>query len=822
VAVATTAGRKSSDTDKESAMLLTDARHAVRSLWHSKGFTIVAMLCLGLGIGLNTTIFSVMDGVVLKPYPYPDPDRIMVVQAQHRATGVEEAGISFLDMRDWNAANSVFTSIAAAAGRSMTVTSPGADPERYLGAGVSWDLFPMLGTAPIRGQHFTRDQDQVGGAAVVLLSHDLWTRRFASDPDIVGKTLTINSRPHVVVGVMPPGFAFPQTQKLWVPLAQLVGKSARGDRGLFAFGRLKPGVTEVEATRELDGIAARLAADYPATNDGWTSRLRNLREVFLPPDVPRVISMMMVGATLVLFIACSNVANLLLSRATSRRRELSVRTALGAGRGRIIRQLLTESVVLGLVSLPLGIGLAQIGTGLIAAAMPVDQVPYYITWEMDWRSLVYSAAIAVSTAIIFGLFPALQATGGTLHESLKEGTRGNSASRSKLRSALVIAQVSLALVALVGALLFVRSFRNLDLADVGFDPRPLMTMRFYLGGEVYEAADAKLRRVEDVMTRIETLPGVQAGFASNFVPLSGGGGGGPVIIEGTPSEGRIAPTITLIGVTPGFVKTLGLPVLRGRDFTRAEGYTRTPLALVNDSMARRFWPDGDPIGRRFRMEGADDVWFSVIGVVGDANLYGVEPENTQPPVAAFVPYAYQQALNTGLTLRVIGEPSAITPPARAQLRAADPELPLSQVRTMEEVRRLGFWQYGLYGWIFGTIGIVGLALSAVGVYGVLSYSVSQRTQEIGVRVALGAARRDVVRLVVTSGVTLAAIGVGIGLVLAPLMTFFGQAMFYNISPFDPVTFGSVALFLLFVAFIASYLPARRATRVSPVTALRGE
>jgi putative ABC transport system permease protein len=802
-----------------------NVRHAFRGLRHSPGFAAVAVLCLGLGIGVNTTIFSVMDGVILKPYPYPEPDRIFVLREVNQRQQIDEAGVSFLNLRDWEEANSSFVSMAAVTGRSVTISAPGADPERYLAAGVSWDMFPMLGVAPIHGQLFTPEQDRIGGPAVVLLSHDLWTLRYDADPGIVGRSILIDARPHVVVGVMPPRFAFPNNQRLWLPLAPLVGSSPRDARQLFAFGRLKPGVTPEQAAENLNAIAGRLAEQHPASNDGWTARLMPLREVFLPSEVPIVIMLMMVGATLVLAIACSNVANLLLARATTRRREISVRTALGAGRGRIVRQLLTESVLLGALSLPLGIGLAQIGTRLIASAMPVDQVPYYITWAMDWRSLLYSAAVAIGTAVVFGLFPALQASRGNLHDALKEGTRGNTISRSKLRSAFVVAQVALALVCLVGALLFVRTFQNLEGADVGFDARPLMTMRFILSGEAYEPPDARLRRVEDVVRRVEALPGVEAAFSSNFVPLSGGGGGGPVTIDGRPLEGTAPPMITLIGVTPGFARTLGLPIRRGRDFTASEGFSRQPLALVNETMARRFWADVEPVGGRFRLENgnADAPWFTIIGVVADANLYGIQPDNAQMPVAAFVPYAYQQALNTGLTVRVAGgAPPAIVPAVRRELRGSDPNLPLTQIRTAEEARQLSFWQYGLYGWIFGTIGVVGLVLSSVGVYGVLSYSVSQRTQEIGVRVALGAAHRDVIGLVVRYGLVLAGVGVGLGLALAPAMTYSARTLFFNVSPFDPATFAAVGLFLLAVAWLASYVPARRATRVNPVTALRGE
>ena len=801
-------------------MLLQDIRYAFRNLSRSKGFATVAILCLGFGVGLNATIFSLIDGVLLKPYPYTDPDRILVVGEQRRNT--DQAGLSYLDMRDWKEANSVFTTIAAVSGRSMTIADASGEPERYLGAGVSWDLFPMLGTHPIRGRDFTPEEDREGGADVVLLGYDVWVHRYAGSEDIVGRSILVNSKPHTVVGIMPQGFSFPTNQRLWVPLVPLVAKDQRTFRGLFAFGRLKPGVTIDRARQELDAIATRLATEYPTTNEGWVSRLETLREAFLPTEVPLVLALMMAGVTLVLFIACSNVANLLLARAAGRRREISVRAALGAGRGRIIRQLLTESLVLGLLSVPLGILLAVVGTRLIAAGMPPDQVPYYIHWEVDWRAVTYTILVAAGTAVVFGLFPALQVSRGNLHETLKEGTRGNTVTKSFLRSTLVVSQIAFALVALVGALLFVRTFLNLGSFNVGFDVRPLMSMRFYMPGASYEQPDAKLRRVEDIVRRVEALPAVRATFASNFVPLSGGGGGGTVIIDGRPTQKGQEVGISVIGVTPHFNPTMGLAILEGRDFTDAEGWSRSPVAIINQNMRTRFWPDTTALGRRFRLDGPNEDWYTVIGVTPDINLYGVDPGNEQAPTVAYVPFAYQQFLNTGLTIRVDGDPASVTSAVRAAIRAADPNLPMAQVRTVSEVRRLSFWQYGLYGWIFGTTGVIGLLLAAIGVYGVLSYSVTQRAQEIGVRVALGARNPQILRLVIGQGLVLAAIGIITGAMLAGLAMPAARSLLFKVSPFDPLTFIGVASFLATVAFLASYLPARRAMRVDPVIVLRGE
>jgi putative ABC transport system permease protein len=802
-------------------VLLQDVRYAARALWNSRAFAIVAILCLGFGIGLNATIFSIIDGVLLKPYPYHDPDRILIVGSRNERSG-DESGLSYLDMRDWKEGTSAFTTIAACRVSAMTVSDGSGEPERYLGAAISWDLFPLLGTSPILGRHFTAEDDKPNAAGVVLLSHHLWATRYQADGNILGRSILVNAKPFTVIGVMPQGFAFPENQRLWIPLVPGVHKDERRLRYLFAFGRLKPDVTRERAREDLSAIASRLAQQYPESNEGWTARLQTLRDAFLPPDVTLVLYLMMAGVTLVLFIACSNVANLLLARASGRRREFAVRTAIGAGRWRIVRQLLTESVVLGIASVPLGILLAVVGTRLIAGMMPLDEVPYYIRWEVDARSLLYTVAISVGTALVFGLAPALQATRADVHESLKEGTRGNSIRRSLLRSSLVVVQMSFALVALVGAFLFVRTFLNLNSFAFGFDTRPLMTMRIYMTGERYEVEDAKARRVEDIVRRIEGLSGVQAAFASNLVPIFGGGGGGEIEIDGKPYIKGEAPRISFTGVTPHFNRTMGVPLLRGRDFLESEGWSRSPVAVINQAMATRHWPDTEAVGRRFRLRDPDTEWFTVIGIAPDLELFGVDPSSGAPDPTAFVPYAYQQMLSTGLTIRVAGDPSSITSAARAEIRASDPNVATYWVLSMEQLRRTSFWQYGLFGWVFGTIGIVGLLLAAVGVYGVLSYSVTQRTQEIGVRVALGANNRDVLRLVVGQGLMLAAVGIVIGLVLAAFGTPLARSLLYNVSPFDPFTFIAVSMFLLSVAFLASFVPARRATRVDPLVALRGD
>ncbi|HEX5069184.1 MAG TPA: ABC transporter permease [Vicinamibacterales bacterium] len=805
-------------------MLSQDIRQALRSLWGGKSFAIVALLCLAFGVGLNTTIFSIVDGVLLKPFPYADPERIVILRSTNATLRVSNGGVSYLDWRDLQAGTQAFSSIAALQNRSLALSDDRNDPARYAAAAVSWDLFPLLGIAPILGGGFTPEMDQPGAPTAVLLGFAVWRDRYDSDPNIPGRKVTLNGAPAVIVGVMPEHFEFPNTQKIWIPLTPSVFKEPRHLHDLQVFARIAPGATLASAHAELAARSASLQQQFPKEDGDWTIGLQTLRERFIPANVSLVILLMMASVTLVLAIACSNVANLQLARAATRQREFSLRTALGANRAQIIRQLLTESVVLSVISLPFALVLAQIGTRLISSAMPPDQVPYYITWSLDARSFLYAFAVAVGTAVVFGLLPALQASRSNLVESLKDGGRGTGTRHSRLRSTLVVAQVALAVVSLVAALLFVRTFSNLDAYAIGFDPKSLMTMRFYLPGDAYEADGAKARRVQDIVNRVEALSTVEAAFASNLLPLNGGGGGYGVVPDGKAYEPGHEPIVNLSGISPHFHRTLGVSLIAGRELTDIEAWSSQPLAIVNKTMADQFWPDSQPVGARFRVTGDSSFgsgWFTVIGVAPDVKHDNVNP-NTAPFAAAYVPYAFQQTFSTALVIRVSGNPTSITPAVREAIKASDPNLPVAFVRTMDEVRQGGYWQYAIFGWIFGVTGIVGLLLASVGVFGVLSYHVTQRTNEIGVRMALGAGRPAVLRLIVGHGLRLAGAGVLLGLALAPAGTWFGRTLFYNVSPFDPLTFGAVAGFLLAVAVLASYVPALRATTVDPVRALRGE
>jgi putative ABC transport system permease protein len=805
-------------------VLTDDLRYAARTLRLNPGFTIVAVTCLALAIGVNTMIFSVVEGVLLQPLPFADPERLVQISESNPPAGIRRSNISYLNLRDYRERSRSFTELAGIALRSLAVADRG-DPERYDGAAVSAELFSMLGTAPALGRDFVADDDRPGAQPVVLLSDEVWRVRYAADPAIVGRSLLVNGRPHTIVGVMPPRFEFPLFQKIWVPLTPLVHDESRDRRGLMVYGRLAPGVTMPSAQEELRAVAAALAHEYPATNDRWTVQVRPIRDDFIPPDVSLMLLTMMGAVTLVLTIACANVANLLLARAAARRREMCIRAAIGAGRFRLARQLLTEAVMLGMLAVPPGVVLAYAGSELIRGAIPPNDIPYLIDWEINVRVVLYTAGIALLTGVLFGLAPALQAARLDLQVALKEGGRGTGGvgPRARLRSALVMAEVALSLILLIGASLFVRSFLNLRGTDVGFATSPLLTLRFYMSGDAYVSEDDRARRTADVMRRVGSLPGVTAAFASNWVPLSGGGGGGRVSLEGRHFPEGEAPFIGVTAVTPGFLTTLALPVIRGRDFSEAEGQQRRPVAVVNATMAARFWPNDDAVGRQFWIDDpAMPDAFTVIGVVGDVQHFEMPPQGERP-AHAYVPYPYAATPNTGITVRVAaGDPAAVTRAVRDAIRRADAGIPLFNIRSMDEVRRLGSWQFGLFGWLFSSFGAVALVLAVTGVYGLLAYSVAQRTQEIGVRVALGAARRDVIRLIVGQGLRLALIGIVLGLAGAFAVTRVVASMLYNISPTDPVTLAGASLVLIAVALAASLVPTRRAAAVDPLIALRSE
>ncbi len=823
--------------------LAQDIRYALRTLRQTPLLTGLAVLCLSLGIGANATMFSVVESALIRPLPFAEPDRLIDAWSSNPAGGVERTVVSYPDFLDWQRAARSLETLVAVQGRSLTF-SGGEDPERVLGAAVSANLFSMLGVAPALGREIGPVDDVPGAPAVVLLSDELWRRRFHADPAIVGTVIAVDDRAHTVIGVLPPRVNFPFNQMAYVALAPLAHGYRRIDRDLELFGRLAPGATLEGARDELRAIAARLADVHPE-NDGWSAVVRPLHDYFAPDEVKLVTLAALGAVTLVLLIACANVANLLLARATARAREMSLRAALGAGRGRLVRQLLTEAIVLGLVSVPLGILLTDLGLALLTASMPADQIPYLIRFSVDRTTLLYTVASAALSSLVFGLAPAWQVSHANLVAALREGGRvGSAGARTRGRNLLVVVEVALAMILLVGASLFTRSFLNLQKADPGFDTAPLMTLRVFLPGERYREAGAKARRMEDITARIERLPGVRAAGASNNIPLDGGGDRSRVTIDGVAAEPGREPRTFFAGVTAHYLDAVGVPVLQGRGISDAEAQQPAPVAVVNVSFARRYLstdaadrPAGsradrrllgagdlegiDAVGRRIRVLDVEGVpALTVVGVVPD--FMPNEDYSRPPGPAVFAPYPFQETANTGITVRTAGDPAGLARAIRGAVRESDPALPIFAVATMEEVRRLGFWQYELFGWMFSIFGALALVLGSAGVYGVLSYAVSQRTQEFGVRIALGASTADVLKLTIGQGLWLVGAGVLAGIAGALAVTQVIGSLLYNVTPTDVVSFGAVILLLACVGLLASYLPARRASRVDPMVALRFE
>ena len=802
-------------------VLLQDLKFAVRTLLKSPLVSGLAIVCLALGIGTNAAMFSVFDGILIKPLPFKDPGRIVSITETNQRNGIDDLAMSYPNFQDMRDRARTITDIAAWTGRTLTFMD-GDEAVRHQGVVVSWNLFDVLGVAPALGRNFRAEDDRPGAPGTVLLADSVWRARYHADPSVVGRTIIVNDAPHTVIGIMPPRFAFPATGEAWIPLTPLHHQQPRSARDLRVYGRLAPGASFEQAADEVKTIAASLAAQY-ADNDGWSARLLTLRDDLLP-EQPKLVTTAAMGAvSLVLLIACANVANLLLARASARQREIAVRTAVGAGRARIVRQLLTESVVLGAAATPLGIILTILGVKLLWAGIPSpDLLPYYITWSVDARVVAYVVAIAVASGVLFGLAPAFQTMKASLVESLKDGARGSGVGgqRGRFRAVLVVGEVALSLVLLVGAALFVRSFLNLQTASAGFDTTPILTLRFYMPGERYKPEGEIARRVEDVVRRIETVSGVRAAAASNYIPLANGGDGGGVIIDGRPSTPGEEPQIGWAGVTPHFLRTLGVSLRSGRDFTDAEGSSRARVAIVNATMAARFWPNKDAVGQRFRLVAEKNGdWFTVIGVTPDVARGFV---GSRPFPWAFLPHPFGETPNTGVVVRLAGDVASVLPAIRQEIRSSDASMPVFQVQTMNEARERGYWQYRLFSWMFSVFGAIALTLAAVGVYGVLAYSVSQRAHEIGVRMALGARSTDVVRMIAGQGLKLAGLGVIVGAIGAAAVTQGLRTILFNVSATDPVSYAGVALFLVGVAMAAAWVPARRATRVDPIIALRAE
>ncbi|MGH7674909.1 MAG: ABC transporter permease, partial [Gemmatimonadales bacterium] len=647
----------------------------------------------------------------------------------------------------------------------------------------------------------------------------LWRRRFGADSGVLGRVVSLNGTPHTVIGVLPPPHQFPGDQQLWVPIT-LDPSRFRGNHYLEVIGRLRPGATPRAAQTELAAVARRLEQQYPETNSGATVSVVPLRDNEVG-EYRTVLIIMMVAVAFVLLIACANVANLLLARAAGRHREIAIRVAVGAGRRRLLRQLLTESVLLALAGAALGTLVALWGLDLIVAAVPEDK-PFWMVFTIDARVLAFTAAVAVATGVLFGLAPALHALKTDVHDALKEGARGAGIGpgRQRLRHGLVVAEVALSVVLLIGATLMIRSFLRLQAVDPGYDRHNLLALSVYLAGPAYDSAYERTGFYAGALPRLAALPGVEAVAASHAPPLAGSRTSSTISIEGQPVETGREPSASWQAVTAGYVTLLRVPLLRGRDLTEQDVRDSARVAVVGRTMAARFWPDADPIGKRFRFGSSEEnPWITVIGVAGDVRIRRL----SEPPQNHFyIGYPLAPFRGMMILVRTEGDPAGVTRAARETIREADPALPVYAAQTMDALYRSSMWEQRLYGWMFGAFAGVAVLLAVTGLYGVMAYLVTLRTHEIGVRMALGARTRDVARLVLRRGGRLAAAGIGIGLLGALGLTQALTGFLFGVSPTDPLTFLAIPLLLAAVALTASWIPARRAARVDPMLALRYE
>jgi putative ABC transport system permease protein len=801
-----------------------DLRYAGRMQLKNPAFTIVAVIALALGIGANTAIFSVVNTVLLRPLPYKDPERLVMVWEDASKQGYPRDTPAAANFVDWRDQNTTFEGMAAIADQSFNLTGSG-DPERLEGRRVSANLFPLLGVDPQIGRTFTSAEDQPGSDHVVLLSHALWQRRFGGDNNIAGKPLTLNGETYIVVGVMPARFQFPTSDdQLWTPIAFSAEDAANRDRHyLQVLGRLKPGTGLAQAQTEMNTIAARLQQQYPQSNTDLGVEITSLHE-HLVGDIKPALLILLGAVGLVLLIACANVANLLLARAAVRQKEIAVRVALGARRWRLIRQFLTESVLLATMGGVVGLIIAYGGLLLLRAFIP-DNIAQAQQISIDLKVLGFTFLVSTLTGLIFGLAPALQAARFNQTETLKEGGRDSATGSGgkRLRGLLVMAEVAVSLVLLIGAGLLINSFLRLRNVDPGFRSDNLLTMRVVLPQLKYDEFEKRSAFYVDLLRRVQSLPGVKSAAVTTNLPLYRQGNSIGISIEGQPPPppGKENIVVTRI-ISPKYFDTMSIPLLSGRAFSDQDITTTPRVAIISETMARRYWPNEDPIGKRLgtgRIQRPED-WTQVVGVVKDVRQFELTAD-AKPQM--YLPYTQRGFFPTDdLVVKTDVDPASLASTVRNAVWEIDKDQPVSNIRTMEEILLDSIARQRFSMLLLAIFAGVALALAAVGIYGVMSYSVAQRTHEIGIRMALGAQTTAVLKLAVGYGLKLVAAGIVIGLIAAFALTRVMSTLLFGVTATDPATFTLISLLLTCVAAIASYIPARRATKVDPMIALRYE
>ncbi|HTH47047.1 MAG TPA: ABC transporter permease [Candidatus Limnocylindria bacterium] len=817
---------------------MNDLKFAFRQLLKNPGFTTVAVLTLALGIGANTAIFSVINAVLLKPLPYHEPDRLMVVWADNPSfnLGIHELPPSQQDVLDWRQRAQSFTQVAAVSSVQADLSRNG-ELTRIGGVSVTANFFPTLGVTPILGRGFTAEEEQPGKDKVVVISDGLWQREFGGDPKVIGTSITLNNESRVVVGIMPAGFNFPRSaempppynlpvqSELWLPVAR-DAKFWQDDvnRQFIVISRLKPGVTQARAQAEMDLMAQQAATERPEAHAGWTTHLRPLA-LQVAGQTRSVLFVLLGAVAFVLLIACVNVASLLLCRSAARRKEMAIRAAIGAGRARVIRQLLTESVLLALLGGGLGLLLGAGSLKLLLALSPPN-LPRLHEAAFDGTVFCFALGLTLLTGILFGLVPALHTSKVNLTEALNAAGRGNSdGGRWPSHVGLVTGQVAIAFALLVGAALVIQSFRHMLTLDPGFSKTGVCSFDLTFRGASYEKGASRIALFQQIQERLRAIPGVDSVAMVSHLPLGGSENVSYFFVEGMPQP---SPGQEPLGqqrvVTAGYFRTMGVNLVRGRDFDATDTPGKPPVTLINETLARQFFPGADPIGKRIRTkESGENEWATIIGIVRDVRANALE---LKPTPGFFFPYSQQPTYWEEMTVVVRGNEAALTVPPesalRRELKAVDPALPMANYRTMEAIVSKAVARPRFGSLLLGLFAATALVLTAVGLYGVVAYTVSRRIRELGIRLVLGAQRGDVLRLVLSQGMRPVLVGLGLGLVSAFGLSRFLAALLFEVNPSDPPTFILASALLVGVALLACWLPARRASRVDPVVALRSE
>jgi putative ABC transport system permease protein len=800
-----------------------DLRHGARMLLKKRGFTVVAVITLGLGIGANTMMFSVINAVLLRPLPFKDPERLVHLDENAPKAGLETAGLSFPDFSDWRSRSRSFEQMALYEEGSYTLAGGAATEtaERVNGARVTASLFPLLGVEAAQGRHFLEEEDRPGAAQVAIIGYGLWRRRFGGDPGIIGRAVRIDGGSVTVVGVMPAGFGFPIKAEIWKPMAAVFDEKDRGHHFAYGIGRLRSGVTIEAARAEIGKTAAAVAREHPKTNDGFEGVVEPWREAVLE-GAGDLLWLLLGAVGFVLLIACGNVANLLLTAGASREGEMAVRSALGASRSALMRQMLVESLLLASVGGALGLLIALWGADGMAAVIP-ENLPAWMEVSIDWRVLAFTLGATTATAVLCGVAPGWQASKTDLMSVMKDGARGAGGMRKqRLRNLLAIGEVALAMTLLIGAGLMMKSFIRVRQINLGFNAEQVMTAKVSLPETQYSEPARRNNFHRRLLERLATLPGVESAALTSSLPLLeedifGSG----FYAEGKPKPQNTSevPIALQSAVSPGYFRTMGMRLVKGRDFNESDVEGKEKVVIVDETIARRIFADEDPIGRRITFGGSNSgpQWLTVIGVVGAVRHYGLKREAR---MQAYQPFQQASSANMTIVARATGDTASLTAAMRNEVAALDKDLPLYAPRPMTEVVAIAMWDDKYFGILFGVFASLALCLAAVGIYGVISFSVAQRTREIGLRVALGARTGDVMRMIIRQGLALAGLGAAVGLGGAALATRLMKSLLFNVSATDPATFTLLPLSLLAVALAACWIPARRAAKVDPMVALR--